>query len=117
MAKQKRKLVYSTKIGDQRKQTVVPAGPRNSLLPARQNLKIMRDKKGRKGKVVTVISGFVLTEADLKALAKSLKNLCGAGGTTKNEVAGQTIEIQGDHRAKVADKLKALGYNVKLAGG
>ena len=77
----------------------------------------MRDKKGRKGKVVTVINGFVLTEADIKALAKQLKSLCGAGGTAKNESSGQVIEIQGDHREKVAEKLKTLGYKVKLAGG
>lgn len=117
MTQKKGKLVYSTKTGDHRRQMADRTGPRSSLPPAQQNLKVMRDKKGRKGKVVTVISGFVLTEADLKGLAKSLKNLCGAGGTAKNEVTGQTIEIQGDHRVKVADKLKALGYTVKFAGG
>jgi translation initiation factor 1 len=77
----------------------------------------MRDKKGRRGKVVTVVSGFVLTEVDLKTLAKTLKNLCGSGGTVKNEATGQTIELQGDHREKVAEKLKTLGYKVKFAGG
>ncbi len=117
MRKQKGKVVYSTKTGDQRKQASAAVGPRSSLPPAQQNLKIMRDKKGRKGKVVTVISGFVLTEIDLKTLAKTLKNLCGAGGTVKNDSSGQSIEVQGDHRQKVGEKLKTLGYKVKFAGG
>lgn len=117
MAKQKGKIVYSTSTGDQRKQAVASAGPRQSLPPNQQNLKIMRDKKGRKGKVVTVVEGFVLTEADLKALAKDLKNLCGAGGTIKNDSTGQIIEVQGDHREKIAEKLKSLEYKVKFVGG
>lgn len=117
MAKQKGKVVYSTRTGDQRKQTPKGAGPQHSLPPAQQNLKIMRDKKGRKGKVVTVVSGFALTEADLKALAKDLKNLCGAGGTVKNDSTGQIIEVQGDHREKIAEKLNSLEYKVKFAGG
>ena len=117
MAKQKDKLVFSTRTGDFRKQDNAQVGPRRSLPPAQQNLRIMRDSKGRKGKTVTVINGFTLTEADLNELAKSLKTLCGAGGTAKNEPEGQSIEIQGDHRDKILDKLKTLGYKVKLAGG
>ena len=113
----RQKVVYSTTTGDQRKQPTRPAGRRTSLPPQQHDLRVMRDKKGRKGKVVTVISGFALTETDLKDLAKLLKGLCGAGGTAKNEVEGQVVEIQGDHREKVAEKLKSLGYKVKLAGG
>ncbi len=110
-------VVYSTRTGDERKKPVNRPGPARSLPPAQQTIKIMRDRKGRKGKVVTVASGFVLTEPALKALAKTLKTLCGSGGTTKNEENKQIIEVQGDHRDKVAEKLKALGYKVKLAGG
>ena len=117
MAKQKGKLVYSTQSGDQRKNSDTPAGPAHSLPPAQQNLKVMRDKKGRKGKVVTVISGFSLTHDDLKTLAKTLKTACGSGGTAKNDDDGQSIEVQGDHREKVAEKLQSLGYKVKFAGG
>jgi translation initiation factor 1 len=113
----KKKVVYSTRTGDQRKQPASHSGPRLSSPPAQQNIKIMRDKKGRKGKVVTVASGFVLTEADLKDLARSLKNLCGAGGTVKQEDDTQIIEVQGDHRDRVADALQAIGYKVRLAGG
>jgi translation initiation factor 1 len=113
----KEKLIYSTRSGDERKKNEAPVGRRSSLLPAQQNLKIMRDKKGRGGKVVTVISGFALTESDITDLAKTLKSLCGAGGTVKDEDGLQIIEVQGDHREKVAEKLKGLGYRVKLAGG
>jgi translation initiation factor 1 len=114
VSRKKDRVVFSTKTGDQRKQSVNPTSPPTSLPPAQQDLKVMRDKKGRKGKVVTVVSGFVLTEADLKALAKTLKILCGSGGTVKE---GRVIEVQGDHRDKIAEKLKDLGYKVKLAGG
>ena len=62
-------------------------------------------------------SGFTLTQADLTDLAKTLKTLCGSGGTARNEAAAQTIELQGDHREKVAEKLKESGYKVKFAGG
>lgn len=117
MTGQKGKVVYSTQTGDRRKQAASPAGPPRSLPPAQQNLRIERDKKGRGGKMVTVVSGFVLTEAGLKSLAKTLKTLCGAGGTVKNEAGEQIIEVQGDHRDKVAEKLRALGYKVKFASG
>lgn len=113
----KKKVVFSTKSGDLRQSSASSAGPKTSLPPTQQNLKIMRDRKGRKGKTVTVINGFTLTEADLKSLAKTLKNLCGAGGTAKNDAEGQSIEIQGDHREKVAEKLQALGYKTKFSGG
>jgi translation initiation factor 1 len=113
----KDKIVYSTRTGDQRKKPTGSTAPRRSLPPGQHNIKLMRDRKGRKGKVVTVATGFSLTDVDLKELAKALKNLCGAGGTTKTDGDSQVIEVQGDHRDKVAEKLKSLGYKVKLAGG
>jgi len=117
MTRSKGKLVYSTQTGDERKQRHQIPKQARSLPPSGQNLKIMRDKKGRRGKVDTVISGFVLSESDLKALAKTLKNHCGAGGTAKNEESGQLIEIKGDHRDKIAEKLASLGFKAKFAGG
>lgn len=76
-------------------------------------VRIARDRKGRGGKTVTVITGLPGDDAALAALAQSLKKLCGSGGTTKAGV----IEIQGDHRDRLAAYLKAEGYRVKLAGG
>ena len=49
----------------------------------------------------------------LPALAKTLKQALGVGGTVKNGV----IEIQGQEREKIAEALKKLGYGVKIAGG
>jgi translation initiation factor 1 len=76
-------------------------------------VRVMRDRKGRGGKTVTVIDGVIGSEAELTTLAQQLKKLCGSGGTVKNG----NIEIQGDHCDKVMAKLSALGYKVKRSGG
>jgi translation initiation factor 1 len=74
---------------------------------------IRREKKGRGGKTVTVVDNLQLRPEELEALGKKLRQGCGTGGTVKEG----TIEIQGDQREKVAELLRALGYNCKLAGG
>jgi translation initiation factor 1 len=82
--------------------------------PAKQqSLKIQTTRSGRKGKTVTVISGFQSSAETLTDLAKKLKTQCGSGGAVKE----QTIEIQGDHRQKLQEVLEALGYPVKFSGG
>ncbi|MBW4553568.1 MAG: translation initiation factor [Aphanocapsa sp. GSE-SYN-MK-11-07L] len=90
-----------------------PATERPDLHPQQQNLKVQAARKGRKGKTVTVISGFEASAATLAELGKKLKAQCGSGGTVK----AQTIEIQGDHRPQVMQILSQLGYPVKLSGG
>ncbi len=84
-----------------------------SLPPQQQTARIYRDRKRRGGKTVTVIRDLQLTPEDLTALGKQLKKKCGSGGAIKNG----NIEIQGDHREKVAAELQKLGYKAKLAGG
>jgi translation initiation factor 1 len=74
---------------------------------------IRREKKGRKGKTVTTISGFNESTDDLKKIAKGLKNKCGTGGSAK----GGVIIIQGDHRQTVQVYLAEHGFKAKLAGG
>lgn len=86
---------------------------RVSLPPSQQTAAIQRERKGRGGKTVTVIRDLQLIPKDQKALAKQLKRACGSGGTVKEGV----IEIQGDHRETVAQKLRALGYKTKFVGG
>lgn len=90
-----------------------PATARPDVPPAQQQLKVEASRKGRKGKTVTVISGFQSSEATLTTLTKQLKAQCGAGGAVKE----QTIEVQGDHREKVLQFLIGLGYKAKLSGG
>lgn len=81
--------------------------------PADGVVRIQREKKGRGGKTVTVVTGLPGTPTALDALLKDLKQFCGAGGARD----GSTIEIQGDHRARVESRLTALGHRVKQAGG
>ncbi len=76
-------------------------------------VKLGRETAGRKGKGVTVVWELPLNEDELKELATQLKNKCGTGGTAKDG----RIEIQGDHRDKIAQELEKLGYKVKRAGG
>jgi len=84
-----------------------------SLPPQQQTAYLERDRKSRGGKTVTVVHNLQLTSEDLKALGKQLKTLCGSGGTIKDG----TIEIQGDHRDKIAAELQKLGYKIKFKGG
>ncbi len=83
------------------------------LPPNQQNLRVQASRKGRKGKTVTVISGFQATPETLSKLLKQLKTQCGTGGTVKDD----TLEIQGDHAQKLVELLTQLGYKAKISGG
>ncbi len=117
------RLVYSTETGrictvcgkpfgkctcKKKKNDNKPSGYPNDGI-----VRIRREVKGRKGKIVTVIFGLSLDDKELKAFAKILKKSCGTGGSVKDGI----IIIQGDHREALLGDIKKQGYTVKLAGG
>jgi translation initiation factor 1 len=107
------RLVYST--DGTRVPARRPGAAPSAKTPAPNDgiVRLFREKGGRRGKTVTVIRGLPERGVDLETRLAELKRLCGAGGTLREG----TIEIQGDHRERIADRLRTLGYRVKLAGG
>jgi translation initiation factor 1 len=101
----------------------LPPGPSESTVPAakpaaapkkRGRVDIIRQKAGRGGKTVTVVTNFVgIGLPEKEQLAKQMQKTCGTGGTVKEG----RIEIQGDQREKVARILTEAGFRPVFAGG
>jgi translation initiation factor 1 len=98
--------VYSTESGrlrsEDRPAATAPAGD--------GIVRVSRSTAGRRGKTVTLVTG--VPAADVEALGRELKRLCGSGGAVKDGV----IELQGDKRDQVVGLLSER-YRVKRAGG
>lgn len=97
-------VVYSTNPDfeyDDAQEAEVETLPRQQ-----QPLRLNMERAGRGGKTVTLVKGFIGSEADLNALCKLLKQKCGVGGAAKE---GEII-IQGDHRQRLLEILKKEGY-------
>lgn len=122
MKQRKRNLVYVSADDDfverepmsSNRSATSGHNPVRSQPPNQQTIRIQREKKGRGGKQVTVLRDFQLSKNALNKLGKQLKKACGSGGTIKD---GGVIEIQGDHRDKVAALLQKQGYKTKFTGG
>ena len=111
MKKNRTGVVYSTNADFDYQTNAQPEAATRP--PQQQQLRVQLDKKQRGGKQVTLVTGFVGTEADLQTLGKALKSKCGAGGSAKD---GEII-VQGDFRDKVLELLLKDGYKAKKAGG
>jgi translation initiation factor 1 len=74
-----------------------------------KTVRVTIEKKGRKGKTVTLVTGLQHNPQTIEEIARTLKQHCGSGGTVKDGV----IEIQGDQRERVADRLRAMHYVVR----
>lgn len=72
-----------------------------------QKLRLAMERAGRGGKTVTIVRGFTGSPEELEELCKTLKQKIGVGGSAKE---GEII-LQGDHRPKLAELLKSLGYS------
>jgi len=117
-AKQNSRLVYSTEAGRLCPQCHRPVadcvcGKDKPAALGDGIVRLRRETKGRGGKAVTIIDGIPLAGAELKTLAKALKQKCGVGGAIKDG----RIEIQGDQRDLLLVELEQRGYSVKKAGG
>jgi translation initiation factor 1 len=104
-----RNIVYSTDPNWGKKE-VIKKHQSSNKDQTKQTAYIERDRKKRAGKVVTVVSNL---QGNLKELQKELQKLCGSGGTVKNG----NVEIQGDHRDKIAEYLQKKGIKTKFIGG
>ena len=107
-----RRLVYSTD-GDlplpAPKRPKAQAGPKHRDLPDDGVIRVAKER--RRAGVVTVVYG--LPASSLTEVGKTLRRTCGTGGTAK----GGVLELQGDHRDRVAGYFEASGRRVKRVGG
>jgi translation initiation factor 1 len=108
-----RRIVYSSDGGRVSRETQAGKTSEPSGFPDDGVVRVSREKGGRGGKTVTVVRGLPERGAALDARLAELKRLCGAGGTLRDG----NVEVQGDHRERIAERLRGLGYKVKLAGG
>ncbi len=68
---------------------------------------ISKQKKGKKGKTITLIKGLgIRNQIEVKSLLKKMKVFCGTGGIVK----GEDIQLQGDMVEKSIEFLSNEGF-------
>lgn len=95
---------------DQNEQAPVTTGDDAISLQGKQRLDIVLDRKGRKGKTATIVTGFVADDAAVEQVASQLKRHCGVGGSSR----GGEILLQGDRREQARAWLVAHGLNARI---
>ena len=100
-------VVYST--NQEFRYEVGKESGEETLPPEKQDLRIQLSTRHRKGKTVTLVTGFIGHADDLRQLEKELKSKCATGGSSKD---GEII-IQGDFREKIKSYLHSKNYRFK----
>jgi len=113
MSEEKSRLVYSTdKAVPRKEQPTGKKAPQPAARPSEQ-VHVRLERKGRRGKSVTLIEGLQISAGDREDLLRQLKARLGTGGTDRDG----TLEIQGDHRDAIMPLLHDMGYKPKQSGG
>ena len=75
------------------KENIYPEKPKEDNFSKISKINISKQKKGKKGKTITLIQGLGIRDAtEINKLLKKMKVFCGTGGT----VVGVDIQLQGD---------------------
>lgn len=100
-------------LGQLRQDPALPGGeaqaPEAPAPEAKDTLRVLIDRKGRKGKVATIVGGFTVGDDEVAEIAAMLKRKLGVGGSSR----GGEILIQGDAAERVRTLLRELGYKVR----
>ena len=81
--------------------------PREENFKKISKINISKQKKGKKGKTITLIKGLsTRNETEVKELLKKMKVFCGTGGT----VIDKDIQLQGDMVNKLIQFLRNEGF-------
>jgi len=108
-----RRLVYSTETGPLRERKKGASGSKKRRGAQASGCRVRRERKGRAGKMVTIVEGLPLEGVGMQAWLKRVKSRLGTGGTVKDD----HIEIQGDHCETLLDQLRHEGIPAKRSGG
>ena len=89
------------------KENIYQEKPREDNLRKISKINIFKQKKGKKGKTITLIRGLgIRNKTEVKELLKKMKVFCSTGGT----LLGEDIQLQGDMVNQSIDFLRNEGF-------